>query len=88
MRHHIFIPDYQFQKYFYVSLGNIFYCFCGGPLDVEALGNCPVCRPLNSVLTVQIIRYIKHTHRQLTQMHAIHRTQFTRLSLVRQSTKL
>jgi len=22
-----FIPDYQFQKLFYVSLGNIFYCF-------------------------------------------------------------
>jgi len=22
-----FIPRYQFQKYFYVSLGNNFYCF-------------------------------------------------------------
>jgi len=33
-----FILDYQFQKVFYVSLGNIFYCFCGGPLVVEAPG--------------------------------------------------
>jgi len=29
----------------------IFYCFfCGGPLVVEALGNCPVCPPLNPAL--------------------------------------
>ena len=27
-----------------------FYCFCGGPVDVEALGNCPVCPPLNPAL--------------------------------------
>jgi len=40
----------SFKNYFYVSLGNIFYCFCGGPLVVEALGNCPVCPPLNPAL--------------------------------------
>jgi len=37
----------SFKKYFYVSLGNIFYCFVEAPLVVEALGNCPVCPPLN-----------------------------------------
>ena len=42
MTHHIFIPDYQFQKYFY--------CFCRVPLVVEALCNCPVCPPLNLAL--------------------------------------
>jgi len=40
----------SFKKYFYVSLGNNFLMFCGGPLDVEALGNCPVCPPLNPAL--------------------------------------
>jgi len=44
-----FIADYQFQKVFYVSLGNNFFTvFCGGPLVVEALGNCPVCPLLKS----------------------------------------
>ena len=48
-----FIPDYHFQKVFFnVSLGNIFYCFRRGPLVVEALGNCPVCPPLNPALGV------------------------------------
>jgi len=28
----------SFKKYFYVSLGNIFYCFVEDPLVVEALG--------------------------------------------------
>jgi len=28
----------------------IFTVFCGGPLDVEALGNCPVCPSLNPAL--------------------------------------
>ena len=28
-----------------------FTVFCGGPLVVEALGNCPVYRPLNTALT-------------------------------------
>ena len=32
------IPGYQFHNVF-VSLSNIFYCFCAGPLVVEALGN-------------------------------------------------
>jgi len=50
MRHHICIPDYQFQKVFYVSLGNNFLLFSWRPLVVEALGNCPVCPPLNPVL--------------------------------------
>jgi len=40
-----FIPDYQFQKVFYVSLGNNFYCFCGGPLVVEAPGQLPSLPP-------------------------------------------
>ena len=39
-----------FKKYFYVSLGNNFLLFCRGPLVVEALGNCPVCPPLNPAL--------------------------------------
>ena len=39
----------SFKKYFCVSLGNIFYCFCGD-LVVEALGSCPVCPPLNPAL--------------------------------------
>jgi len=38
---------------------------------VEALGNCPVCRPLNPVLTVQIIRYIK-TYTQTINTNARH----------------
>jgi len=46
----------SFKKYFYVSLGNnFFYCFCGGPLVVDALGNCPVCPPLNPALPVTVI---------------------------------
>ena len=48
-----FIPDYQFQKGFYVSLGNNFLLFfSGGPLVVEALGNCPVCPLLNPALLI------------------------------------
>jgi len=44
-----FIPDYNFQKiFFYVSLGNIFYCFCGGPLVVEAPGQLLSLPPLKS----------------------------------------
>jgi len=44
MRHHIFIPDYQFQKVFYVSLGNNFFTVfveappsCGGPGQLPSL---------------------------------------------------
>ena len=38
---------YRPKRYFYVFLGNNFLLFfCGGPLVVEALGNCPVCPPL------------------------------------------
>ena len=46
-----FIPDYQFQKYFYVSLGNIFYCFlwralsCGDPWATAQFAS-----PLNPAL--------------------------------------
>jgi len=32
----------SFEKYFYVSLGNKFYCFCGDPLVVEAHGHSGV----------------------------------------------
>ena len=45
----------SFKKYyFYVSLGNNFllFFFSGGPLVVEALGNCPVYTPLNPALGV------------------------------------
>ena len=68
-RHHIFIPNYQFQKiFFYVSLGNIFYCFfCENPpgLVVEALGNCPVCPPLNPAVNKSLfLDYFKLTRRQ------------------------
>jgi len=36
----------SFNKYFYVSLGNnFFYCFCGGPLVVEAPGQLPSLPP-------------------------------------------
>ena len=45
--HAIFIPDYQFQK---VLDNNFFTVFYGGPLVVEALGNCPVCPLLNPVM--------------------------------------
>jgi len=45
--HAIFIPDYQFQK---VLGNNFFTVFYGGPLVVEALGNCPVCPLLNPVM--------------------------------------
>jgi len=55
MRHHIFIPDYQFQKVYYVSLGNNFFTvFMEAPLVVEALGNCPACPLLNPVLDMLI----------------------------------
>ena len=52
--HAIFIPDYQFQSIFYVSLGNIFLLFLWRtPLVVVALGSCPVCPlPLNPTLCV------------------------------------
>jgi len=48
----IHVPtEFTDKKYFYVSLrGNFLLFFCGGPLVVEALGNCPVCPPLNPAL--------------------------------------
>ena len=47
----------SFKKYFNVSLGNNFLLFfSGGPLVVEALGNCPVCPPpLNPALVVNLV---------------------------------
>jgi len=47
-----------FKKYFYVSLGNIFFCFfCGGPLVVEAPGQLPsLPPPLKSGLCVTVHR--------------------------------
>jgi len=51
MRHHIFLFQIiSFKKYFYVFLGNIFTVFVEAPLVVKALGNCPVCPPLNPAL--------------------------------------
>ena len=46
------------KKYFYVSLGNIFYCFVEAPLVVETLGNCPVCPPLNPAQIIKSDRYL------------------------------
>jgi len=43
--HAIFIPDYQFQKVFLCSLGNIFSVFVEAPYLWRPLGNCPVCPP-------------------------------------------
>jgi len=44
-----------------------FTVFCGGPLVVEALGNCPVCPPLNPALfrltviaTVNFVRIVEN----------------------------
>jgi len=46
----------SFKKYFYVSLGNNFFTvFVEAPLVVDALGNCPVCPPLNPALPVTVI---------------------------------
>jgi len=39
-------PNLQAKKYLYVSLRNNFFAvFCGGPLVVKSLCNCPVCPP-------------------------------------------
>ena len=52
MRHHIFYSRLSVSKsIFMLSWVIIFYCFCGGPLVVEAVGNCPVCPPLNPAWT-------------------------------------
>ena len=47
---HIFFQFISFKMYFYVSLGNFFTVIVEAPLVVEALGNCPVCPPLNPAL--------------------------------------
>jgi len=44
------IPDYQFQK---VLGNNLFTVFVEAPPVVEALGNCPVCPPLNPALRLK-----------------------------------
>jgi len=51
----------SFKKYFYVSLDNIFYCFVEAPLVVEAVGNCPVCPPLNPTLRITVMHESYHT---------------------------
>jgi len=50
VRHHeSSIEGIPQKQYFYVSLGNNFLLFfCGGPLVVEALDNCPVSPPIKS----------------------------------------
>jgi len=55
MRHPTFLFQIiSFKKYFYVSLcNNFFTVFMEAPRVVEALGNCPVCRPLNPALPQQ-----------------------------------
>ena len=58
----------SFKKYFYVSLGNNFLLFCGGPLVVEALGNCPVCPLLNPALCLrEVCTDQKHWRRSLAR---------------------
>ena len=48
-----FILDYQFQEVFLCFYVIIFYCFCGGPLVVEAPGQLPILPPpLNPALVV------------------------------------
>jgi len=62
-----FFQIISFKKYFYVSLGNnviMFYCFCGGPHVVEALGNCPVCPPINPALTLSLIYWHSYNLRK------------------------
>jgi len=60
MRHHIFLFQIiSFKKHFYVSLGNNFFTvFVEASLVVEALGNCPVCPPLNPALTVVVAWFL------------------------------
>jgi len=49
----MFFQIISFKKYFYVSLSNNFFTvFVEAPLVVEALGNCPVCPPLNPALFI------------------------------------
>jgi len=38
----------SFKKYFYVSLGNNFYCFCGGPPGCGGPGQLPSLPSLKS----------------------------------------
>jgi len=48
---HFLLQIISFKKYFYASLGNNFFtCFVEAPLVVEAMGNCPVCPPINPAL--------------------------------------
>jgi len=76
----------SFKKYFYVSIGNNFFTvFVEVLLVVEALGNCPVCPPLNPVLLHDTLRLLsvnkkrfffnKHTDRK-KDMSAVHRPSF------------
>jgi len=57
---------YRPKKYFYVSLGNNFTVFCGRPLVVEALGNCPVCSLLNPALCKRRKQRIRKTTQTYT----------------------
>jgi len=57
---------YRPKKYFYVSLGNNFTVFCGSPLVVEALGNCPVCSLLNPALCKRRKQRIRKTTQTYT----------------------
>jgi len=69
-----FIPDYQFQKVFlFLWVVSFFTVFCGGPLLLEALGNCPVCPLLNPALLgtfeilIIIIIIFESTRRRIGQ---------------------
>jgi len=42
-----FFQIISFKKYYVIIFFTVFY---GGPLVVEALGNCPVCPLLNPVM--------------------------------------
>jgi len=56
-----FIPDYQFQKVIFMfPWVIIFLLSVEAPLVVEALGNCPVCPPLNPALVIQLMWRDQH----------------------------
>jgi len=54
----------SFKKYLYVSLGklNIFYCYCGGPLVVEAPGQfaAQLAPALNPALVDNKFHSLRH----------------------------
>jgi len=54
----------SFKKYFYVSLGNIFYCFCGRPPSCGGPGQLPSLPPLIPALK----KYLRSSYFQFALM--------------------